>query len=479
MKKKKQKLKVLFYGDSPNLWTGFAQVLYNIIMELRKVSGYYDIKVFGIHEHLNINSWGLKPTDDSWLIKEESNHRRLPGDVQVIPGLFFTEMDRRKGLLNTQHSQDKFLDYVKHHEVDVIFILNDPLVVESLTKPLEEMRYSGKRFVTIYYFPIDTEYFLPHRFEIANYFDMPITYTKFGYKQAECFPEILKEDRCYGLGVPLQYIYHGINTKSFYPLPESQVKELRKGIFKDYIEKYGDDLFILLNLNRNQPRKDPTRTLYVFSEFIKSLKNDEDKRRVKLLMHMKNNDIGTNIINMIEYFDNLHHGSPRDEKNNVFLMGSYDKAGGNTVEQLNKAYNIADVGITTTLGEGWGLFTTECYATKTPVFVPNNTVHSEITRNGRLATLVDTNEYVFGYAFVKDDPPRKAVDVKDFVNKLNDCFYNKDKYIEKAEIAFSWIKKSFTWEKIVREQWIPVFKEAERLLEKQKQNFTQIEAIKE
>jgi glycosyltransferase involved in cell wall biosynthesis len=473
---KANKPNLLFWGDSPTLYTGFAQVLYGIIMALYKLNC-YNIKVCGIAQPPYFDNYGRSLPDNNrkdftWKLREDKIpflENKLPPDIEIISANWLTSEDRKYGFEEDYHGKYKLLQMINDHKIDIVFMLNDPLVMTKFNqytpdviKGIEAIRNfwqeakQDRKIATIFYFPVDGEHVRPEWFRTADKFDIPVTYTKFAKERCK---EVAPE--CYDR---LEYIYHGVNTKDFYPMSYEECMQLRINFFKKY--GYGEnakDLFLLLNLNRNQPRKDPQRTLSVFSKLLAMLPTEADRQRCKLIMYMKPQDVGCDIPSKTRDFPGLIYG------HNVFCMGNYET--GNSIKDLNEAYNMCrffGAGITTTKGEGWGLMLTECYATRLPMFVPNNSVHPELTLNGELATLIETTkkydqpEYTHNGMMVDDIPRYPALEL-DFSQKLLDCYMNYPKYEVKTEKALEWVKQ-FTWDSIVKEKWIPKFEEAKQLI---------------
>jgi len=215
---------------------------------------------------------------------------------------------------------------------------------------LNNLKKAGKRFKSIYYYPIDGIP-KPEWIDTVNAVDFPITYTKFGFEQSvNRIPEL--KDR-------LKIIPHGINPKVFFPAPEQQVQEFRKQFFGPVA-----DHFIITNVNRNQQRKDIPATLRAFKEFKKQ------KPESVLYLHMAAQDQGWNLPEVLKMME-------LDISKDVILPQNFSPSTGFPLEILNLIYNASDCVMSTTVGEGWGLSWTEAMATKTPVVFPNNTCLGE------------------------------------------------------------------------------------------------------
>lgn len=295
----KPKSKVIFYGDSPTCATGFGQVSRNILPALHN-SGRYQVDILGI------NYWG-DPHDYPFRIWPMAvNNQRDPYGRQRLQ----------------QHLMDPNCHY------DVLFFLQDTFILEFLPQLLQNLKNSGKRFKSVFYYPVDG---VPKRnwIEAANAVDYPVTYTRFAKDMSvKLLPEI---------GTKLRVIPHGVNPKVFFPVAKSESDKFRKVFFGPLADK-----FIFTNVNRNQQRKDIPATIRAFKE-VKKHRPDSI-----LYLHMAAQDQGWNLPEVLNAFE-------LDITRDVILPQNFTPANGFPLEVLNLVYNSSDAVISTTVGEGWGL----------------------------------------------------------------------------------------------------------------------------
>ena len=126
--------------------------------------------------------------------------------------------------------------------------------------------------------------------------------------------------------------------------------------------KVRDDDFLMVNVNTNQRRKGVPQSLQIVAE-LKELREEGDPEfRLYLHMTRENRDEGTCLglvarqLGLIEGED-VFFGDPNFVNGRPILSD----------EGLNRIYNAADLYLTTSLGEGWGLGVTEAMAAGTPV----------------------------------------------------------------------------------------------------------------
>jgi glycosyltransferase involved in cell wall biosynthesis len=431
-KKPQKKYKLIAYCDSPVCHSGFGQVAKNMLNLLYK-TGLFDITVFGLNHYPDIDDYGRQ------------------GDYgypyEIIQASYLTNKEIEKGFTPDYCGKQKFLKYIYENEFDILWSVQDPYVVEFLAEVFNSFRVKlNRKFKSILYFPVDAANISRRWATIPECFDFPVVYTEFG-KQ-----EVLKKNS--KIENKLEVIYHGTNIKDFKPIDDTEKKEIRKKL------GIAEEDFVVLNVNRNQGRKDLPRTLHVFSEFKKEVPKS------KLFLFCKSKDIGGNLEEYIKYY-NLN---PQDIVFPAWPKGGNDFKG-LPVEDVNRAYNISDLTISTTLGEGHGLSLTESMATKTPVLFPSNSAITEIIgkneERGFLAKCGSTkSEYIHLHG-LDDDPPRPLVNIESMVEKMLYIWKNRDseEVKKKVENAYLWTQNN-TWKKIFERQWLPIFKKAIEELEK-------------
>lgn len=407
-----EKTKLLLYGDYCCA-TGFAQVLGNIARELH-ATGKYDIDVLAIN-------YSGDPKDDA----------KWPGSVwPAMPGGMV-----HAGNYGDVYGRQRLLDLMGSGRYDVVYMIQDTFVIEPIMGEIKKTQEALKErqmnvFKTVFYFPVDAQ-LKKSWVEAVAQADFPVVYTEFGKGEVlRHVPELA--DR-------LQVIYHGNNPDNFFPI---QDKEDVKAFRHEFFRGQADDRFLMVNVNRNQPRKDIARSLMILKELW-------DRGRNPLLyLHMQYEDSGGNIFTMAEQMGlgkeyEFFLPSPK-----VFTANQ-----GMPIEDVNRIYNAADLVISTTLGEGWGLSATEAMATKTPLLIPNNTSFSEIGASNR-AALVPSGADA-GMWIVKEmdnDRIRPLTDVKAAADRIEEIMDGKN--LPNVNAAYQWVRE-LDWKNIVK-QWINI-----------------------
>lgn len=403
---------VLFWADAPVTSTGFATVSKNILKVL-EATGKYRFTVLGVA------------------------YLGIPFDVKEYP---YLEYPKHGGIYAASEGGDpygsgKCLQMLATGEFDILFILNDISVMMPIIPEILKLRKKMERhFKIIFYFPNDG----PPKKEWAQMVekvDFPVAYTNYGYTG------MVKQ--CPELEGKLPVIYHGTDKQVFHPFPEEKRLELKKLIFGPHAEK-----FLIMNINRNNPRKDMNSTFEVFAKLKAKRPN------VYLYILGAMNDFGGNLEDIAR-----QHGLVWQQDWCCPNVQLYNPNQGMPIQQVVELYNCADLIMTTTLGEGWGLSLTEAMACKRPLVAPR---HSSITEiigdNEERGWLIASGG--FGHTVCQgsrdNNNVRPVVHHEDMVDRIKKIMDYPGQSAKKIEAAFEWVP---TWEKVCQ-KWLEVFEKA-------------------
>jgi len=408
-----EKIKVLAWGDYVAS-TGFGTVMRHIMQSLQN-SGKYDIHVVGV------------------------NYDGGPYDTEKWPGTLWPAISalRTQGPYGDVFGRQVFLDLLAQGDYDVVFIVQDTFIVLPIVPQILELqRQKPKTFASIYYYPFDCSPMESWVRNCAASFDFPVAYTEYAKNESRKFIGNVADKH--------DVIYHGTNTDNFHPLPKEEVDNLRKMIFPQH-----HDRFIITNVNRNQGRKDISRSLMVLKQLL-----EMGVDNAFLYLHMQETDFGGSLTEMATTLglqQGIHYTFPDPS-----TFGAHS---GFPIEFVNVIYNVSDCFLTTCHGEGWGLSITEAMATKLPVVAPNNTSIPEILgddRGWRVPSGANPGMWV-----IKENDNSRArplMDVEEAANTIKYIMDNPDEAARRAENAYAWIQEN-TWDAIC-EQWIGVFNKA-------------------
>lgn len=296
--------KVLFFGTHPRQFNGYSKVVYEL---MHKFSHFNDI---------NFNVFGFQNFYDN-----KKHRTNLPTNIHVYDA-FSNEKENELGFGFSQVQ-----NVVQNICPDVCIVYNDMMVVTKVVSELKKI--PNAKFKIIAY--VDQVYLNQKKMFIDflnKNVDACILFTKY-------WENIIKSQ---GLKVPTFCLEHGFNSQVYFPIP--------KNIARQYFNINNND-FIILNLNRNQPRKRWDICLKAFSEIISRY----PEQPIKML-------IGTAIQgswNLIEIFERelSKRGISLEEGiKHLIILDNPQKL---TDEETNMLYNVADIGINTCDGEGFGL----------------------------------------------------------------------------------------------------------------------------
>ena len=300
---------------------------------------------------------------------------------------------------------------------DVYICLNDIWVANQVWEQAQFLQEKYK-FKFIVYFPVDSQSYLPDMLRNIPHWDMAITFT------------INSAQRIIQQKVPakrLGVLPHGVDTGRFSPMPRDEARD-QLGLPKDK--------FIVLNANRNQPRKRIDLTIKAFAKFA------VDKPDTMLYLHMSAKDLGWDVIPLFK--KEMSALGLDDHKRLVMTSENINYIAAPSDEVLNRIYNACDVGINTADGEGWGLVSFEHASCRKPQIVPNHTVCADIWDEAGM--LADISTWVID----KDlGVERGLVDIDHMVSLLNELYYNQNTYKEVADCCYAITqRKEYRWEHI-------------------------------
>lgn len=328
------KVKILWVsdGDAP---TGFARVAHNLI-------GNLDSEKYDVH-HLAVNYRG-DPHDHWWKMYPAATG----GDLWGF---------------------GRFINMVRLIQPDIIFLLNDPWVLQQYLAKIIEAKgvMPGiENIPVVVYFPVDAKEHDPIWFrDYAELVKRTCVYTTWG-------KNVILET---GSVNPTQIdiLPHGASPNLFYKIPD-EMKDgriertgrqiAREAIYPVKTKPEFLNSFVVLNANRNQPRKRIDITLRAFAQFVRN-----KPQNVKLYLHMGVKDMGWDIVRLAQRYG-------FDER--LAISTSQASLPHVPDDRLNLIYNSCDLGLQTSMGEGWGLTSWEHAATGAPQIVPDHSVLPEI-----------------------------------------------------------------------------------------------------
>jgi D-inositol-3-phosphate glycosyltransferase len=371
--------------------TGYARVLQSILQHLHFR---FEILHFGVN-------YREEPIAGDYSIRPNT----LRGDVlgrEQLPGL------------------------LEQFGPDLIFLCHDPFFYEVHEAALLEYQRQKPTARTVFYCPIEWEETMPGLLRTLSSVNELVLYTEFGRRVVQSAFDAAESCRAPSMSV----LPHGLDTALFYPLVRGNFEESRRRARQQLFphQPQLQNAFIVLNANRNCPRKRIDLTLRAFAEFARDKGDD-----VYLYLHMGMRDSGCDILPLAEELGLA----------NRLLMTttSLEKP---EVEDayMNLIYNACDVGINTATGEGWGLVAFEHAATGAAQIVPDHSACRELWAEKGLLIPV---EEVPGIVSVQDTAA--------CIERLySDCALRKqlaqESYAYATRPEFHWGQIAQQWEKL-------------------------------
>jgi D-inositol-3-phosphate glycosyltransferase len=255
---------------------------------------------------------------------------------------------------------DQIASLIDQIEPAILFLLYDIVFQFQF---LEHLRKAKRRPKLVFYSPVEAGPIAPEIMQRLAGVSRYVVFTEYGRREIETALRTVREQDPAFQFPELDVIPHGVATEKFFPLADKAEarQEMRLGGAEHR------DAFIVLNANRNMPRKRIDLTIHGFALFAK-----DKPANVKLYLHMATEDTGWNVIILAKrygIFDRL-------------IMTQADNSRPTLPdERLNFLYNACDVGLTTTTGEGWGMPSFEHAATRAAQIVPRHTSLADLWKN--------------------------------------------------------------------------------------------------
>ena len=392
----RSKLKFLLVSTHLHQFTGYSKVSHNMIQELSK------------KDWLKITHYGFQKMPET-----PQGFRPYPSNVSVYDAAA-GEKPFQQGFGYAQ-----LPDFIRRNEPNVVMIYNDLSVVARF---LEEIRKSG----------------IPRNFKIWVYCDQVYN------TQLQPFLDILNRDadlvfaftsgwkKCLkeqGITRPLDVITHGFDKDKFFPIPrELARKQMNLPM----------DRFVILNLNRNQPRKRydilimafvelvtkyPTKPIYLFCVCDKGEKGGWD------LFGLYKRELMLRKVPIEHYADRL-------------MVSSVDMVFKD--EDINMFYNAANIGINTADGEGWGLCNFEQMGVGVPQVIPDTGGFKEFCNAKNSMLVTPKVRYYLPMVYCPVGGEAAACDPHDVCLAIEEYVLNSSKTEEFGKAARDTVLK-YTW----------------------------------
>jgi D-inositol-3-phosphate glycosyltransferase len=317
----------------------------------------------------------------------------------------------------------------------LIFILHDIWVFEYYLRLLGPYR---DRLKIAGYIPLDGKITNPQDAAPLAQADRVIAYTEFARRQFEQAFQKLRANGDARDFPPVEIIPHGVDRDSFFPFPElSQAAfasvgraAAKKKVFFDLADV--ENSFVVLNASRPDGRKRVDLTIEGFARFAA-----DKPANVRLCLHhalLAEPEAGR-LQALIQ-----QHCPERISLNPL-------PGGVVSDDALNMLYNASDVGINTSMGEGWGLVNFEHGAAGAAQIVPDHTACGELWR-GRAELITPARSYTPEFSVLE----MAEVSAAGVAQALENLYRNPQHQQQLAQAAFASARNAaYSWDVIAQQ----------------------------
>jgi glycosyltransferase involved in cell wall biosynthesis len=371
--KSAEKCRFMIVGTHAHQYTGYSKVTYNMVRELAKEESWLDLIHFGFQKHPQIPPL----------------YRPYPPQVKVVDAVAL-EVAAAQGKEPQSTFGFAFLpEVIKREKPHVVLIYNDMSVIAQF---LESIRKSGIERNFKLWIYVDQVYTMqPQPFiDLLNRdADRVFAFTSY-WKKA------LKDQ---GVNRPLDIIGHGFDSAVFKPMPKMEARKML-GI--------PEDAFIYMSLNRNTPRKRYDLLVMAFAELVLKYPT----KPVYLLCICDKGDRGGFLIFDIYLRELKKRGADVDRYSSRIILSAKELSFRD--DEINAFYNVADVGVSTAEGEGWGLCNFEQMGVGVPQVVPDVGGFKDYCTSENSVLVEAKNKYYLPLAYSPVSGEAASVDAHDY-----------------------------------------------------------------
>ena len=397
-------MKILFYTSYPTQESGYSRIgniITNYLSEKNNEVHYY-----GINNNLNT------------FIE-----RYIDKNIILIDG----EEEENKLETKELYCINSLCNYIEIIAPDILFLYNEITVISQVLKIFNEknMNINFKIFTYLdLIFPYEKINLIT---EVDNYSNIIFVYSE--YWKENLIKMGIKEEK-------IEILQPGFDDKSFFEIDKIDAKKYFK---------FKEDDFIILNSCKNNCIKGIDKTIDAFVKFIK-LKN---KNNIKLFLYMNLMNIKNQGYNIEDYFriSCLKYDANYIDliNNNVFVKENNLYSD----QKLNFLYNACDIGINTSIGEGFGICNLEHAGLGKPQIVSNIGGLKDIFKKENSIPIVPVSEIYVSSNIYFPGGYAKICSTDDFVSAIDKYYENADIILEHGTKCKKMILEKFNWKKIL------------------------------
>lgn len=329
--------KVMLCGTYPiGQSNGYSKVVYQIARYLGRKKD-VQLTIYGFQNYAQTS--GADQRND------------IPPGV-ILHDALASESPRRNGF-----GEKEIATYIKTHPQHLVIIFNDMVITSALSSTIHAELSPDERasFQLVSLMDQVTPYQKPQYIDMLNkQFDGVITFTPYWRNVA----------RKLGLraGMPCYVFPHGFDHKMYYPIPRS--------VARVYFS-IPEDAFVILQLNRNTPRKRIDHTMMAFADVLSRVWKAQQQsktamRPIRLMLATAPNGYW-DVLEILDHELRMHDVPVEFGRQCLVAISKPQQL---SDRDINVLYNACDVGLNTCEGEGWGLCQSEHAAIGCPQVAP-------------------------------------------------------------------------------------------------------------
>lgn len=400
--------RLLICSEAPYVATGYGRVIAQLFSEMPG----WEVHVMGWQYHGMSMKLGNFIYHDPGLDSMQSSN--FPGNIEAV---------------------------LAKVNPDIVFSLIDIWYTTKIAAVCRQ-----RKIPYVNYFPIDSSPIPGKWLQSMYYSSYPVTMSNFGAKTImQAAKRYLKKEQWDEFKMPV--VYHGVDGEIYNVSKER--RETARAMYKEMIEKLGyntkEEPFIVFIGNRNVDRKNIPATLEAIAKFAEEKNNVFIAMKVGMLYDVHNGHHLGDVIDKFRLNDRV-----------LLLDQSENPLDGVSEEEIALYLSGADVYISLTMGEGFGLWTGQAMACGLPVILADNTTAPELLGDGERGWLVSCTTHIYS----KHNTHFMVADIEHAVGQLEYVYEHPDEARAKTELAAEWMK-NLDW-KLIRKQFIDIFEVAMR-----------------
>lgn len=397
-----KKLKFLLVSTHCHQYTGYSKVSYGIIRQLSKIPW------------LAVTHYGFQKFPDQ---KFADGFRVYPSNIDVIDAVA-GEKPFEQGFGFKQ-----LPDVIKSVAPDIVMIYNDMSIVGKFIVDIDKSNIPKTFKLWVY---CDQVY----NTQLQGYLDMLNLKAERIFTFTNGWKKCLKDQ---GITRPIDIILHGFESDVYRQLPRN---EIRKKL------KIPEEAFVYLNMNRNQPRKRYDILIMAFAELIVKYPTkpifmmcicDKGEKGGWWIFELYQRELKLRGVN-VEMFANR------------LMLSSQDMVF--TDDDINVFYNLADAGVNSADGEGWGLCNFEQMGVGIPQVIPNIGGFKEFCKPDNSVLVEAKHKYYLPMVYSPVGGEAWAMEPTDLCIGMEEYLLDSEKMKKHGEAARATVL-GYTWERAV------------------------------